>query len=157
MNLNENTAKAIQEYLEQGQEPFFALRHLHKAKKEDNPRYKWIDTTIAAELAIKEFLIRLKPEIETLILEVPSPPLHKLYGSVLESFTKQRSPKLKEIQKGAEVRNKLLHNPKLEDVDGQKASKYVQDVEIAIFHLLTLLYPKDSIIKTFYRPRAGLN
>lgn len=148
--LNENTAKAIQKYLEGGQEPFFSLRHLHKAKKEGNPHYKWIDATIAAELAIKEFLIRLKPEIENLLLEVPSPPLHKLYGSVLESFTKQRSPKLKELQKGAEIRNKLLHKPKVEGVDAGKANKYVRDVEIAIFHLLNLLYPKDPIIKTLY-------
>jgi len=156
VSLNENTAKAIQEYLEGDQEPFFSLRHLHKAKKEDNPRYKWIDATIAAELAIKEFLIRLKPDIKTLLLEVPSPPLHKLYGSVLESFTKQRSPKLKELQKGAEIRNKLLHKPKVGNVDAEEANKYVQDVEIAIYHLLTLLYPKDPIMKTFYKPRAVL-
>jgi len=148
--LNENTAKSIQKYLESGHELFFSLRHLHKAKKENNPRYKWIDATIAAELAIKEFLIRLKPDIETLLLEVPSPPLHKLYGSVLESFTNQRSPKLKELQKGAEIRNKLVHKPTGKDIDYGKANKYVQDVEIAIYHLLTLLYPKDPIIKTLY-------
>jgi len=150
INLNEKNAKAIQEYLDDDQEPFFALRHLHKAKKENNPRYKWIDATIAAELAIKEFLIRLKPDIETLLLEVPSPPLHKLYGSVLESFTNQRSPKLKELQKGAKIRNKLLHKPIGEDIDLGKANKYVRDVEIAIYHLLTLLYPKEPIIKTLY-------
>lgn len=152
--LNENTAKAIQEYLECGLEPFLALRHLHRAKNEDNPRYKWIDATIAAELAIKEFLIRMKPDIETLLLEVPSPPLHKLYGSVLESFTDERSPKLKELAKAAEVRNKLVHRPKDIHIDAQQCIKYVHDVEIAIYHLLTFLYPKDPVVTRFYKPRV---
>jgi len=69
---------------------------------------------------------------------------------VLESFTKQRSPKLSELSKGAEIRNKLLHKPKVEGVDVGEANKYVRDVEIAIYHLLNLLYPKDPIIKTLY-------
>ena len=154
--LNENTAKAIQKYLESAREPFFALRHLHRARKEGNPRYKWIDATIAAELAIKEFLIRIKPDIETFLLEVPSPPLHKLYGSILESLVNERSPKLKELAKGAEKRNKLLHSPQDIKIDAQQSNNYVQDVETTIYHLLTLLYPKDPIIKHFSQPEIVL-
>ncbi|MFQ5822189.1 MAG: hypothetical protein ACE5I5_19585 [Candidatus Heimdallarchaeota archaeon] len=154
--LNENTVKAIQEYLEGGHEPFFALRHLHRAKEEGNPCYKWIDATIAAELAIKEFLIRIKPDIETLLLEVPSPPLDKLFGPVLESYKNVPSPKLKELRKGAKFRNKLIHRPQDIRINRRQSNKYVQDVEIAIYHLLTLLYPKDPIMKTFYRPRIRL-
>ena len=86
--LNENTTTIIQAFLEEDYEPFFALKHLHRAKKEKNPRYKWIDATIAAELAIKEFLIRKNPNLEPLLLEAPSPPLRKLYGSILESYAK---------------------------------------------------------------------
>jgi len=152
--LDYDNSKTIQEYIVEGFEPFIALRHLQKAKKETNPRYKWIDATIAAELAIKEFYIKLKPEIETLLLEVPSPPLHKLYGSILESFINERSPKLKEIAKGVEIRNKLLHRPKEFQIDDQDAIIYVQDIEIAIYHLLHKLYPKDPIITKFYSPRA---
>ncbi|MEM0007767.1 MAG: hypothetical protein QXR89_05845 [Candidatus Bathyarchaeia archaeon] len=143
--LNEDNAKIIQEYLDNDFQPFLALRHLHRAKNEDNPRYKWIEATIAAELAIKEFLIRKKPEVEALLIEIPSPPLHKLYGSILESFTGQKSPKLKELQKGAEIRNKLIHRPKEIDISAQEANKYVQDVEIAIGHLLTMLYPENHV------------
>lgn len=154
--LNENTAKIIQKYVGDGLEPFFALRHLHKAKVEGNPRYKWIDATIAAELAIKEFLIRVKPELEPLLLELPSPPLPKLYGQVLESYTNERSPKLNELRKGAETRNRLVHRPKETRIDAQESIKYAQDVEIAIYHLLTLLYPRDSIIRKFSKPRIVL-
>ena len=150
--LNEKTSKSIQNYIENDFEPFFALRHLHRAKKEHNPRYKWIDATIAAELAIKEFLIILKPEIETLLLEVPSPPIYKLYGSILEYYKKEKSPKVKELAKGAETRNKLVHRPKDIHIDDEQANKYIHDVETAIYHLLTLLYPDDSIMKHFYRP-----
>lgn len=150
--LNEKTSKSIQNYIEKDFEPFFALRHLHRAKEEGNPRHKWIDATIAAELAIKEFLIILKPDIETLLLEIPSPPLYKLYGSILEYYTNERSPKLKELAKGLEMRNKLIHRPKDMHIDAERANKYIHDVEIAIYHLLTLLYPDDSIMKHFYRP-----
>jgi len=150
--LNEITSKSIQSYIENDFEPFFALKHLHRAKKEQNPRHKWIDATIAAELAIKEFLIRLKPDIKTLLLEIPSPPLHKLYGSILEYYTNERSPRLKELAEGVEMRNKLIHRPKDIHIDDEQANQYIHDVEIAIYHLLTLLYPDDSIMKHFYRP-----
>lgn len=158
MNLTENTSKYIQGYLDgQGWEPLLALRHLQKAKIESNPRYKWIDATIAAELAIKEFYIRLAPQLETLLLEVPSPPLTKLYGSVMESLVKVKSPKLKEISKGVEIRNKLVHKPDQINIDVNEANKYVEDIEQAIFHLLSILYTdEDPIIKHILNPRIVL-
>jgi hypothetical protein len=75
-----------------------------------------------------------------------------MYGSVLESFTNQKSPKLKELAKGAEIRNKLIHRPKEVKINAQEANKYVQDVEIAIGHLLTLLHPGDPIMKRSFKP-----
>jgi intein/homing endonuclease len=101
-------------------------------------------------LAIKEFLIRVKPELETLLVEVPSPPLHKLYGSVLESFGYGRSPKLKEIANGAARRNELLHKPEAKEVTVEDANQYVEDIEVAINHLFLLLYPTDPSVKKFF-------
>ena len=150
--LNEKTSNSIQNYIENDFEPFFALRHLHRAKNERNPRHKWIDAAIAAELAIKEFLIRLKPDIETLLLEVPSPQISKFYGPILEYYTNEKSPKVNKLAEGADTRNKLVHRPKDIHIDADQANKYIHDVETAIYHLLTLLYPDDSIIKHFYRP-----
>lgn len=147
LRLDKDTEKIVQSYLVNNFEPFFALRHLHRAKREQTPRYKWLEATIAAELAIKEFLIRIRPELETLLLEVPSPPLPKLYGSVLESFTGQRSPVLNELKKGAEIRNKLIHRPNEEVITYEAANKYVHVVELAIYHLLALLYPDDKNIQ----------
>ena len=151
ITLSADSATEIQRYLLTDFQPFFALRHLHKAINEFNPRYKWIDATIAAELAIKEFLIRLRPEIETLLLEMPSPPIDKLYGSVLKSFTGQSSPKLRELRDGMVMRNKLLHRPTETTVTSEEANAYVADVESAIYHLMTLLYPKDTLVKHRYR------
>ena len=149
--LNPNTVSTIQRCIENGFEPFLALRHLHKARKENVPRYKWIDATIAAELAIKEFLIRLKPDIAALLLEMPSPPLHKLYGTVLESLGFSRSPKVSQIASGVQIRNKLVHRPEEVEITLEKANAYVRDVEIAIYHLLVLLYPDDPDVAYFYR------
>ena len=149
-SLNDDSANMIQEYLANGPEPFVALKFLHRAMTERNPRYKWIDATIAAELAIKEFLIRLKPEIETLLLEVPSPPLRKLYGAVLESLIGQRSPKVNELSEGAEIRNQLVHRPQsVRVISQQEAFDYVKDVEAAIGHLVNFLYP-DYYRKGFF-------
>jgi len=131
-------------------EPFLALRHLHRARTEDIPRYKWIDATIAAELAIKEFLMKLRPEVVTLLLETPSPPLHKSYGPVLESFGVERSPKVSQIRKGVEIRNKLVHRPEEIRITLQDANTYVRDVEIAVYHLLLSLYPNDPNVRRFY-------
>jgi hypothetical protein len=122
---------------------------------EERSSFKWIDATIAAELAIKEFLIRKYPDIETLLLEVPSPPLQKLYGSVLESLTGQRSPVLKEISNGVEIRNKLVHRPTEIPIEAKEARDYVQAIETAIFHLIYLLNPNDPIVNYQYIHRFG--
>lgn len=158
-NLTENTLRYIQNYLDgQGWEPFLALRHLHKAKIESNPQFKWIDATIAAELAVKEFYIRLAPQLETLLLEVPSPPLAKLYGSIMDSLIHVKSPKLKEIIKGVEIRNKLVHRPSEIKIDINDANKYVEDIEQAIYHLLSVLYSnEDEAIKRTLKPKVVLN
>jgi hypothetical protein len=139
--LNKKSAILLEEYLVKGPEPFLALSFLHRAKREKNSKYRWIDATIAAELAIKEFLIQFKPEIEPVLLDVPSPPLHKLYGSILESYTGQRSPRLKEIAEGARVRNLLVHRPEKIKIDNQESINYVGHVEAAIGHLLNILHP----------------
>ena len=154
VNLNEDTARILQKYMEDDMEPFLALKHLQRARTENSPRHRWIDATLAAELAIKEFLIRFKPDMETFLLEVPSPPLHELYGAVLESFVQERSPKLREIAKGVEIRNRFVHKPKEEHISVEQASKYVQDIEIAIYHLLHLLYPDDACIEVFRKPKV---
>jgi hypothetical protein len=132
-----------------------AMRHLHRAKREREPRHRWIDATIAAELGIKEFLAAYKPELESLLLEVPSPPLRKLYGAVLESYAGKRSPKLKEIANGGEMRNLLVHKPSIQEIGSEEADAYVKDVEIALLHLLTLLYPEDDLIGYRYDLLVG--
>ena len=142
--LNNESATDIQKYIQNDFKPFFALRHLHRAINENNPRYKWIDATIAAELAIKEFLIRREPCIKDLLLEVPAPPLHKLYGSILKKYNdEKKSPKVNELQKGAAIRNNLIHKPENTKISLKEADEYVHDVETAIYHLLYLLYKED--------------
>lgn len=144
---DEYTCKRLQESLNGEFEPLLGMRHLHRAKNESIPHYKWIDATIAAELAIKEVLIRARPELEALLLEMPSPPLTKLYGPILETYLGERSPYLKIINKGVERRNRLLHKSKMERVDGQEAVEYVNDIERVIFHLLSLLKPQNKLIQ----------
>lgn len=148
--LNEENYEKIQASLIARIEPLLAMRYLHRARHENRPHYKWIDATIAAELAIKEVLSRSKPEIEILLLELPSPPISKLYGTIMEKYLGQQSPYRKALIKGAEVRNALIHRHDDKSVNSQDAIDYVREVERAIFHLLTLLYPEDALIKSAY-------
>lgn len=163
--LYQPTAAAIQEYIDDAFQPLLAMRHLHRAQNEGIIRYKWIDATIAAEMAIKEFLIRHKPELKSLLVNLPAPPLQKLYGSVLQDYTGRRSPKLSAMAKGAEIRNKLIHNPAARvtkdpdkklgivqnstdgavtiNISTEQAWQYVHDVEDAIRDLMERLYPGD--------------
>jgi hypothetical protein len=112
-NLNDSSEKLIQDLIDSDIQPFVALRHLHRARTETNDRYKWIDATIAAELAIKEFLIRKSPELETLLLEVPSPPLDVMYNKILTKYGGKTLDKkiLASLTDGVKIRNKLIHRP----------------------------------------------
>ena len=153
--LDDTGTKRLQAYLDSNIEVLTSgLRHLHRARNEENPVFQWIDATIAAELAIKQCLIHLKPDLETLLLEVPSPPLTKLYGVVLQSVTGQRSSKLSALGKGIETRNKLIHRPTAQTIDEEEAMTYLDDVEIAIFELMTLMYPDDPVIERICKKRV---
>jgi len=144
LGLNKDSCKWLQDYIDSGYQPLLALRHLHRARKEHGSRHKWIEATIAAELAIKEFLIRLKPELATLLLEVPSPPMHKMYGVILKEYTDKKLDKevFKALVEGAEIRNRLLHRPEREKIDDQKANNYISAVSEAMRQLLSILYPR---------------
>ena len=148
LDLNENSCRWIQDNIDSDYQPFLALRHLHRARKESIPRHKWIEATIAAELAIKEFLIMRKPDLSTLLLEVPSPPMHKMYGAILKEYTGDNLDKkiFKALVEGAEIRNRLQHRPQEEVIDLQKANDYVNAVSEAIGCLLSILYPKHHLV-----------
>ncbi len=136
--LTERWRQAVQELLNEGEEPLLAMQHLYEAERSEGLRFKWIEATIAAELAIKEMLVRIEPKLKTLLIEVPSPPLRKLYGEVLESVAGERSAFRKELHEGAERRNKLVHRPEDEELDHQQVIDYLDTVDQAIRHLLQL-------------------
>jgi len=121
-----------------GDQPLLAAQHLHEARRHRGTRFRWIVATTAAELAIKEALLRMEPKFAPLLLEMPSPPLGRLYSSVLEAVSGERSPFLRAIQKGVEIRNRLVHRPSEPDPDPQDAADYVSDVDGALRHLRRL-------------------
>lgn len=153
--LNEETHNAVQAALLNGVHPLIAMRHLHRAKHESQPHHKWIDATIAAELAVKEVLCRAHPSMELLLVEMPSPPFSKMYGPLLKHYLGEESPFRKKLISGQEKRNSLVHRPGAIHVDQQEANDYVEVVEGAIFHLLSLLYANDALIK-FARYRTSV-
>lgn len=144
-------ADGLQSFLD-GKTQFLhlAFQHLHQAYSTESVRQKWVETTIAAELAIKEFLIIKFPNIETLLLEMPSPPLDKLYRNVLHSMIGEESPKWKQIGKGAAKRNKIVHKAQKFEITMAEANRYIKDVEVAMSHLLVHLNPNDEVLRKLY-------
>ncbi len=84
---------------------------------------------------------------ETFILQIPSPPVGKMYGAVLTSLVGEESPHRKALEKRAERRNLLVHRPVAERITKQEAVDYCAKVEAAIFHLLSHIFPNRTFIK----------
>lgn len=138
-------------------EPFFALDFLHNAINESNPKQRWIYATIAAELAIKEYLIRKDPLLENILIEMQSPPLRILYGKVLEAYGGIKlGVDISDIHYGSEVRNCLVHRPQDIEINPHQAEAYVRIIESAILQLFSSLYPEISITKQLYPPYKHL-
>lgn len=83
-------------------------------------------------------------------MEVPSPPITKLYGPILERYLGERSPFIRELEEGARMRNRLIHRTAA-PVDAQAAIKYVRVVEAAILHAMRRLYPNDRLLQELQR------
>jgi hypothetical protein len=136
--LNGSLHSTIQLALDSDEMPLLAYEHLYQAERSDGLRFKWIEATTAAELAVKEILIRITPNIKPLLEHVPSPPIRQLYGAILQAYTGQRSPYLKALAQGAERRNRLIHQPEEVPLDDQQVFDYLSTVRSAIRHLLDL-------------------
>lgn len=145
--INDETSKLIQATINSNVLPLKAMRYLHRARRESLPNYKWIDATTAAELAIKEALCIKQPLLEKLLLEMPSPPLSKLYGDVMKTYFGESSPFRKKLAEGQEIRNRLVHRHTNEVLTFREAHQFVETVEASIFHLMSLLYPNDRLLE----------
>jgi len=148
------TAQHLQEAVDDGIAPLVGMAYLHRAKSEPDPKYRWVDATVAAELCIKEILISARGEAEVLLNNLPSPPLGKLYGEVLEAYLGEKSPYLNTIARGVEMRNKLVHRPQTVVITASTAQDYVIAVEKAIFHAWELLHRGKAYLapNDFRRP-----
>jgi hypothetical protein len=138
-NLPEETANHLQKLLAEDEGALIATSYLHHSRNIlMNRRYQWIYATIAAELAVKEILVRIEPKLRVILEELPSPSLKKLYGKVLQSIAdvKLSRPDLARLQEGAIRRNELIHNPKSETPSFQEVNEYINFVENKINWLL---------------------
>lgn len=136
-NMQESNAKRLQKLLLENEEVLVATNYLHQARNAESGRYQWLYATIAAELAIKEVLARMEPKLQVILSTLPSPPLNKLYGDVLESVAGVKSEGLNRLQPGAEIRNKLLHSPESVDLSSDKVNDYIAFIEERIRWLLS--------------------
>lgn len=136
--------------MKHGIRPFFAFNHLHKAFNEKDTRHQWINATISAELAFKEFLSVYDSKCASLITYAPTPPLDILYNQVLKEQTGEASPYSQQLISGASTRNKLIHRPNFKSPDKQATTEYLYMVQSAILHLQYLLYKEIPLFKHLF-------
>jgi hypothetical protein len=136
----------IEQLMNAGVPVFFAFNHLYMAYAETDPRFKWINGTIAAEHAFKEFLPLLDSRTKSIMDYVPSPPIERLYKNVLEAYAGRASGMYKQLQNGAKTRDDLIHKPATPPPDLTATNTYLHQVEVAIFELYTFLYPGNPFV-----------
>jgi hypothetical protein len=137
-SLGSATASEIALRFAAGEQPLVAFEYIREARRASDDRIAWIAATIAAEIGIKEMIGRVAPQLVPLLLELPSPPLHKLYGKVWSAVAGSSSSFVRDLQRGAEVRNQLVHKPASVDLEAQAVSDYIANVEAALYELLRL-------------------
>jgi len=131
-------AEALQGAVERGETELIAYEFLRGAASTRNAKLAWIQAAAAAELGIKEVLVRLAPTLETLLLEVPAPAVDKLYSKILLHYGKEKSPYVSKLREGAAIRNKLIHSLARRSISGQDCSNYQLMVGNALRHLVDL-------------------
>jgi len=138
-NLDATTVSGIQELLNDNEEALVATNYLHQARNFlMNRRYQWIYATMAAELAIKEILIKIEPKLKVILEMLPSPPIKKLYGEVLNDVAGEKSSNLSKLEKGAAKRNQLIHNPKSQTPTREETTAYIEFIEDRVTWLLKI-------------------
>lgn len=150
--LNEERIGIIQNNINNKKMPYYSLQFLHKAQQAIYPRDRLLYSAIAVELAIKEYLIEIKPKLDFLVLHIPSPPLEKMYHNVLESLGERPSSvRKKELQNLAEYRNKLVHRPQELHISHEIAKKIVTIASKAVYDLIRRQSPSDELVENIYQ------
>lgn len=147
-------AAIVQKQVQQEILPLEGFSHLRL--RTGGPKQAWVEAAIAAELAIKDFVAR-SSELAAVILErLQSPPVQEMYGRVLKQIGGSESPVRKELAWGAEVRNHLVHRIRAPLPTSRVVFMYRYIVELALYHLMSILYPSISEIQFEYENRLRI-
>jgi hypothetical protein len=138
----DNFLGELSKFITTGLPLYKAFRYLYQAYSEDDTRFKWINGTIAAEIAVKEFIGSFDEKLELLLLYMPSPPIDKMYKDIVKEFTGlELETKRKVLQDGANKRNDLVHKHKSVAPGLKETNIYLHQIEVAIFELYKAKYP----------------
>lgn len=152
VSLDRELAAGVQRLASSGARALVATHFLHRAHNEEDPRMRWISAALAAELAVKEVLVRHNRERGlALIGGHRRGIISALSGEGLRELAGAPSPFLKELVAGANKRNDLVHEPEIVQVTSDEAFEYLLMVDQAIRHLLGTLRPA---VRTIIRQKA---
>lgn len=141
---NDTFTQSISSYItDESKKPLLAFSILRNSLHQKNLGQRWIEITVAAELGIKEFFVRKFPSFETLMNDMPSPNIKKMYGSILEHYIGEKAPNLNAIQKGLEIRNSLVHSFSEQKINAKLADDYTKAIKECLIFLQIKLSGDD--------------
>jgi len=121
-----------------------ALFHLHRARNQNSsPKHAIIDACIAVEVGVKEFFMKFKPDLTPILDKLPSPPVTKLYGDIMEAYAGKKFSPLDSLAKLADKRNKLVHSPLKDEPSEEETRRFVLTAERAVYWLHSILDRKN--------------
>lgn len=141
--LTDAAVERIQALIDRGERALLATPHLLHARRAaaqniGAEKTSWVNAAIAAEIGVKEILVRLEPALQTLLVEAPAPPLSSLYGRILKAYGGGEFPGRlrRHLQSGAHTRNKIVHSPQPVPISPSGLHDYLDQVEEALKLLL---------------------
>ena len=140
-NLNLQNHDALRKLVASGHKPLTSSTFITLARQSKAPQVKWILAAVAAEIGIKEGLVKLNPALETELTARRTPRIEKLFGPYLEGVTGVASPFARAIQDGADVRNALVHSAHATMVDELQAERFLNTVEEALHSIRRQIRP----------------
>lgn len=140
-NLNIGNHDALRSSVAAGNKPLTSSTFITLARQSTAPQVKWILAAVAAEIGIKEGLVKLDPALETELTARRTPRVEKLFGPYLERITGAASPLARAIQEGADIRNSLVHSAHATMVDGLRAERFLNTVEEALHSIRRHIRP----------------
>ncbi|MBC2312507.1 hypothetical protein, partial [Listeria booriae] len=103
----------IKKIMNETWKPLKGFKFLALAKHSEDLESKYLLLVTGAELGVKEFFITKNPDLKEILYEINSPPIEKLYGSLMKHYFNIDIPNKNQLKDLVGKRNQIVHRVEL--------------------------------------------